>query len=153
MITRILDDIRAAPERLNTKRVDLTYKLRQSVHTARGTTTERLHDVRVGALTRVESALDRVDELPVIKVITAPARSLAASRLEKATSPAVEDYDALNARDVRSALADLSRIQLVALVRYEAAHKARKTVVAAAEKAISRLDKLPEPMLAEAATA
>lgn len=153
MLTRLKDDLRTAPERLNNRRIELTHKLRQSAHTARSTTSEKIFDVRIGALTRVENLLDKVDEVPVIKLVTAPAHGLAASRLDKATSPAIEGYDDLNARDVRNALADLTRLQLVVLVRYEAAHKARKTVIAAADKAIVRLDKLPEPVVAATAAA
>ncbi|MCO4746018.1 MAG: hypothetical protein KC912_14580 [Proteobacteria bacterium] len=151
MIARILDDIRTAPERLNNKRVDLSQKLRQTAHTARGTTSEKVFDVRIHALTRVESLLDLVDELPVLKLVTAPAHGLAADRLAKAKSPALENYDELNAKDVRTGISGLTRTQVIALIRYEADNKARKTVIAAGEKAIERLDKLPEPVAAVAA--
>lgn len=145
MLTRLMDDLKSAPERLNTRRIELTHKLRQTAHTARGTTEERLFDARVGALSRVESLLDKVDELPVVKLVTGPAHDLAASRLDKAVKPSLEDYDELNARTVRDALGELTRLELVRLLRYEQANKARKTVIGAVEKAIERLDTLPEP--------
>ncbi|TNE92548.1 MAG: hypothetical protein EP330_00985 [Deltaproteobacteria bacterium] len=147
MLARLMDDIKSAPERLNTRRIELTHKLRQGAHTAKSSTAERLFDARVGALSKVEGLLDKVDELPVIKLVTGPAHNLAASRLDKATQPALEGYDELNARSVRDGLGELTRLQLVQLLRYESAHKARKTVIEAAEKAIAKLDQLPEPEL------
>ena len=149
MLARILDDLKSAPARINHRRVTLTHKVRQSAHTARGTTEETLFDLRIGALTRVEGLLDKVDEVPVLKLVTAPAYDLAAARLAKVGAPALEDYDNLNARAIRDGLRDLTRIQLIALVRYETAHKARKTVLESAEKAIRRLDVLPEPAVTE----
>lgn len=153
MITRILDDLKTAPSRINERRNALTHKVRQSAHTARGTTEETLFDLRIGALSRVEGLLDKVDELPVVKLVTGPAHDLAAARLAKASAPALEDYDNLNARAIRDGLVELTRIQLVALVRYETANKARKTVIEAAEKAIRRLDVLPAPEVLEPAVA
>lgn len=151
MLTRLMDDLRSAPERLNTRRTELVTKLRQSAHTARGNTETRMYDARVGTLSKVESVLDRLDELPVLKLVAAPAHNLAATRLELATKPALDGYDELNARSVRDALSGLSRIELIKVVRYETANKARKTVLQAAEKAIGKLDVLPEPELQTAA--
>ena len=153
MLTRLVEDVRRTPERINYKREELSFRARQNLHTACGLTNERLFDARISVISQVASLLDRVDELPVIKRVTGPAHTRAAEYLADATSPVIEDYDNLNARAVNNALAELTRLQLVQTLRYESEHKARKTVVKAIEKAIARIDTLPTPEALRAAAA
>ena len=111
MLTRLVEDVRRAPERINYKREELSFRARQNLHTACGLTNERLFDARISVISQVASLLDRVDELPVIKRVTGPAHTRAAEYLADATSPVIEDYDNLNARAVNNALAELTRLQ------------------------------------------
>ena len=154
MGTRWLDDLKTAPEKLNTRRVELSHRARQRVHTFVGEGQEKLHGAHVATLQRVSGLLDKADDLPVVGRLWAPAARFAEDRLEQARKPSIEDYDELNAKTIIGLVDDLDRLELVKIREYEQANKDRVTVLRAVDKALDRLDTLPEPEApARAATA
>ena len=147
MINQWLEDLKAAPERLaeqrsklSTKRTEFTHNARLRAHTVRGDGVEVLFSFRATALEHVGSALGKAADVPVLSKITDPAAKLVQDRLAEYTSPNIDEYDAQNAKTVIAAIKQISsRTQLAAVRRYEAAHKARKTVIGAVEARIAAL--------------
>lgn len=139
MITRWIDDLKKTPTRLADRREQLTErsrewstKARKQIETAAGDGQERLWKASTNALERVDGALDRTDEVPVVGLFSRSAHKLVSERLDKLTAPAIDDYDELNARDAISAIKELDgRVALAAVRRHEAANKNRKTVLRA----------------------
>jgi hypothetical protein len=74
----------------------------------------------------------------VVGRVARPASDFVHARIEAVLRPDVDGYDELNARDVANALDALDHIELLKVRRYEAAHKNRKTVLAAVDKALDR---------------
>lgn len=91
----------------------------------------------------VESSLKLTKRWATATNLTTPAK-----RIQKALSdvrakrrenlqPAVEDYDALTAKEIISLLTELDRTELKKARRYEEANKNRKTVLGAIEKRLA----------------
>ncbi|RMF18349.1 MAG: hypothetical protein D6761_02865 [Candidatus Dadabacteria bacterium] len=89
---------------------------------------------------RFRTLLQRASELAVVEAeaekAAAPAPAAAAKTTATAANP-IKDYDKLNAQNAIKALSGLSREQLEAVRAYEAAHKNRKTVLAAIDEQLS----------------
>lgn len=147
MFSQLITDIKNVPERiaqkgekLRQRRSDLTSSARRTVHTVRGDSEERLWKAQTAALTRVGAVLENADEVPVIGSLSKGAGKIVDTRLATLTALPIEGYDELNARTVIGHIKDIqSRVQLASIRRYEAANKARKTVLKAVE---SRVDSL-----------
>lgn len=147
MLNRWIEDIKKTPsrlaerrEQLSERRRELTHKARTQLNTAAGDSQERLWTLGTGTLERVDAALDRADEVPVIGRISRGAHKLVSNRLDALTRPAIDDYDGLNARDAIQAIRTLeTRVALASVRRHELQNKNRKTVLAAIE---SRVDAL-----------
>ena len=88
-------------------------------------------------LERAEALLEKAEELPVVKLVAEPAERLVAKRLDLVTAVPVEGYAELNARNAVKALADLDRVGLLCVQRWENANKARKTVLDSITKRLS----------------
>jgi len=150
MINQWLEDLRSTPERLSeqrnklsTKRAEITHNAKLRVHTARHDGAEAVWTFRASTLERVGSVLGKAEDVPVLSKLTGPAAKLVHTRLDALTQPPIEDYDALNAKNLISAIKGLeSRVALASIRRYEAANKARKTVLKAVEARITALPSL-----------
>lgn len=127
-------------EALSERRKELTHTARKQLKTAAGDSQERLWALGATALERVDAALDRTDEVPVVGRLSKGAHKVIGDRLDALTAVPVDEYDALNAKEAISAIRDLeSRVALAAVRRHEAANKNRKTVLAAVESRVSAL--------------
>ncbi len=145
MLTRLLDDLKAAPERIRTaptrmadRRRNTTRWARQRVRSARGQTQRQLWSLRVQTLERTGDLLDKGSDVPVIGRIIGPAASFVHSQKSALTAVPVDGFDAMNARDAIAAIKELDALSLFIAERFEAAHKNRKTVMAAIEREVER---------------
>lgn len=132
MITQWIKDLKETPSRLADRRKQWGSKARKQLKQRAGDGQERLWTLGTSALERVDGALDRTDDVPVVGMLSRGAHKLVTDRLEALTSPPIEGYESLNARAAISAIKELDgRISLVTVRRYEAENKNRKTVLAA----------------------
>lgn len=133
-----IDEVKATPQKLAARRDAVVERARRRARKARGSGEERFFTLRTHTLERVEGWLAKGDELPVVGKLAEKAEQLVHERLEALPIAA---YDTLNAKDAIAAIKDLQgRLPLLAVRRFESTHKARKTVLAAIEKALTALD-------------
>lgn len=147
MLARLIDDLKQTPSRLAERRVtlsarrkELTAKAKTQLKTAAGDGQERLWTLGTQALERVDSALERGADLPLVGTLSKGAHRVVSERLDALKQLPIEGYDDLNARDIVAAVKGLDgRVGLAALRRHEAEGKARKTVLSAIEARIAAL--------------
>lgn len=90
----------------------------------------------------LERAHDLLDEAPV--GLVGPLAKLVDQRLAEATTPHIEGYGELNARNAAKAVRGLGLLDLERVVRYERATKNRKTVLDAVEREREKVLAAPE---------
>ncbi len=126
------------------KPVELARKARHRAFTARVEGARRLWTLEAEALARAEAWLGKAPEkMPVVARVADAAERFVARRLVVATAVPIDGYDELNAKQIRNHLRDLSPLQLSKVIRYEMAHKHRKSVVAELEKEMARRLRAP----------
>lgn len=147
MFARILDDLKQTPSRLaerretlSARRKQFTAKAKTQIKTVTGEGQERLWTLGTQALERVDSALERGAELPVVGQLSKGAHRVVSERLDALKQPPIPGYDEMNARDIIAAVKELDgRVALAAVRRHETETKARKTVLSAVEARIAAL--------------
>ncbi len=133
------DNLQGLRRDLPNRSEEVVRQARTRLRAARGQSVERLWNLQVETLTRVEQALEKAPgNLPVLSRVADEAEKLVSRRLEAVTAAPLAEYDTLPAKDVRAALSGLGQVDLLALRRYEQAHKARKTVLADVERELNR---------------
>ncbi len=137
-MTRFLDDLRSAPEKLADRSQRLRSRARQAMRDWQIGGTERLFDFHADTLENVEKLLDDAPELPVVSKVADAAGRLVHRRLEGINSAPLPDYDDLNVRQVNQHLSELPTVDLLRIRRYEQGHKGRKTVLAGVQREIDR---------------
>lgn len=145
-----LASVKALPSRINAHINDTSERMSVRGRHLRGAAQRRIWHTRVGMLERVESSVDAIPELPVLKLMTRTAGRIVHSVLENVTVVPVEDYDALNAKAAIKAVRSIDHVgDLLSVRRREEGTKARKTVLAAVEERLERLGReVPVPMAA-----
>ena len=153
MLTTLIDEIKAAPERLRTtpkrlraKRVDWVRTARHRAHLARGEGQERLWNLETQALENVVHLLKNVEEVPVVGRVVPAAERVVNGRLDTVTDVPIEGYDVMNAKTASRAVVGLSWVELLQVERFEKANRDRKTVYAAIERARTRLRSKPSAL-------
>lgn len=144
MLTRLLDDLKAAPERIRTaparmadRRRNTTRWARQRVRTARGQTQRQLWTWRVNTLEATGDLLDKGTDVPVLGRIIGPAASFVNSQKSALTAVPVDGFEDMNARDAIAAIKELDTLSLFIAQRFESENKNRKTVLAAIDKRLA----------------
>ncbi|MCB9621285.1 MAG: hypothetical protein H6724_17725 [Sandaracinus sp.] len=133
--------VRLAREMAAMPRLPAPAEVRELAETeARERTFELQKDLLVRlkkTLTQVEAKVDeRLTGLETPKAKKAkPAKKASKPKVAKAAKSPLAGYDALTAKEVLAKLADADTATAAAIVAYEKAHKNRKTIVEAAEKA------------------
>jgi len=146
---RLEEALEKAPERLEEALKDAPERLRARGRKVQDRVEERLHELReegeekawtaeTRVLERAGRVIDRASGLPVVSRVAPGAGRFVQERLEAVTRPPVSDFDDLNARNAALAARGLSRVDLQKLLRYEKAHKDRKTVREAIEAELRR---------------
>ena len=108
----------------------------------RGEGQEKIWSLQTTALDQAIDFLEQMDELPdAVRKAADPLDRLVRQRLEDITASPVDDYSALNVRQVGKALAGLDWLDLVKVRRIETETKNRKTVLDAIDAALDRLQK------------
>ncbi len=143
-MARILDELRAAPERLANQGSDLRKRARRRARTLRLTSESRLFTARLDAFTRVEELLHAAPEWPGLGKVADAAERMVAERREAFAHPPIGEYDTLNVRAITDALRDLDYVGLLRVRRWEETRKARLTVLRAVEKELERREDPPE---------
>jgi len=131
------EQLRAAPARLLERRASMQQDLQVRARKLETQGREGLWRAQTRTLERAEELLEKADELPVVKLVAEPAERLVAKRLDLVTAVPVEGYAELNARNAVKALADLDRVGLLCVQRWESANKGRKTVLDSITKRLS----------------
>jgi chromosome segregation ATPase len=111
---------------------------KSQLNSAKSTGQKRLWNFETNTLEAVEAFLGKADETVVAKWANA-LEDRVTERLESVTFPAIENYDALNAKDVIKGLKGLNWLALLKVARYEQLTKDRKTVLKAVESALKTL--------------
>jgi len=167
MLDKIVDPLRKAPERIKDALENAPDRLREELdpermrarrRQVRERVEERLHEwkeegqekawtAETRMLEQAGRVIDRASGLPVVSRMAPGAGRLVQERLDAVTRPPVPDFDDLNARNATQAVRGLSRVDLQKLLRYEKAHKDRKTVREAIEAELrrSRTGDAPQP--------
>ena len=128
------EQLRAAPERLKARRATLQQDLQERAHSLETQGRVGLWRAQTRTLERAEALLEKAEELPVVKLVAEPAERLVHERLDMVTAVPVEGYAEMNARNAVKALAELDRVGLLCVRRWEKANKGRKTVLDAVAK-------------------
>ena len=156
MLSRLIDDIKSAPEQLPDRGhelfergEDLRRRARKRVREIRGTGQERLWTMRVQTLEQIEDIFDKAPELPGVSTVADVAERLVHREIERVTALPIENYDALTAKKIAREVRDLGRIDLLRVRRFEAANKNRKTVLSAISRQLVKLDELPQEPVPE----
>jgi hypothetical protein len=118
---------------------DLARRARGRVRDAREESVERLWNLQADTLEQIEDVLHRAPEnLPVLSRVADAAERLVARRLETVTALPVENYEQLNAKEVRASVRELGHVDLLKVRRYETNNKNRKSVLGDIDKEIER---------------
>ena len=132
MFQEWIEDIKTAPERLKTVPV----RARRRAHIARVSGMGSLWTAQTNALEAVETFFANAPEnIPVISKVADAAEKATKERLESHTRVCLYEYETLNAKQAIKAISALNYIELLRVKHLEEATKARKTVLAAIEKA------------------
>lgn len=135
MIQDWLEDIKNTPTRLK----EVPKRARRRAHVARATSRGNLWNAGANALEAAESFFASApDNVPVLSRVADAAERVTHERLEAFTRVSLEDYTTLNAKEAIRAVSSLEHLELLRVKRLEESTKARKTVLAAIEKAITR---------------
>ena len=129
-------------ERLVGERERIVASARQQAQRVRDEGQEKFWTVETSALGQALELLVRVDELPEqVQKAAEPLEDLVRQRLEVITSSPVDDYQSLNARNAISVVRELGWLDLAKVRRIEEEGKARKTVLAAIQAGLDRLQR------------
>jgi hypothetical protein len=121
---------------LTDRRAHLASRVRRRVWRARTATAVQAWQLQVAGLEQLHSLTARAPERLGLD-------TLVTDQLDRLITPALVDYDELTAKDIVSAVKDMTDArELTRIARYEQAHKERKTVLAAVEK--RQADLVPE---------
>ncbi len=124
---------------------------RHRVHVARHEGVARLWSLETDVLTRASAWLGKAPEsVPLVARAADVAEQFVARQLERAVAVPLAGYDELNVKQVQAAVQTLSFVDLLRVRRYEAAKKARKTVLAAVERECASRVAPPIEIAAEA---
>ena len=140
------EKLKEVTEKLLARREEVSDRLTTRVKHLREGGEERLWELEQGALERGGDLLERVQDVPVVSRVVPTADEKRKQWLEAITTPPIADYDALNAKNAANAVRGLSRMDLLKVRRYEAAHKDRKTVYGAVDKELEKLSRQEEPL-------
>jgi chromosome segregation ATPase len=111
---------------------------KSQLDSAKSTGQKRLWNFETNALEAVEAFLGKADETVIAKWANA-LEDRVTERLETVTFPAIENYDALNAKAVIKSLNGLTWLELLKVARHEQLTKDRKTVLKAVGSALQTL--------------
>lgn len=126
---RLREELRTRAERLAETPDEARRWVRRSAHTVSTRGADRLWTLHVNALEGAGHLLDKVADQPALERLEKPARELLANIEGATTRPPVEGYDELNVREIRAKVHEVDHLGLLRIRHYEAAHKARKTVL------------------------
>lgn len=130
MIRSFIEDVSSD---LSARRAHWTSRVRRRAWRARAEGRTAAWQLGVTSLTRLH---DLVEHAPMDLGL----EGLLAVRLERATEPGIEEYDERTAKELGKVVRDIQDpVVLARIARYEAAHKARKTVLGAVEKQQARI--------------
>ena len=135
MFQEWVEEFKATPERLKT----VPSRARRRAHIARVSGMGSLWTAQTNALEAAESFLAGApNNIPVLSKVVDAAEKVAKDRLELHTRVCLYEYETLNAKQAIKAVSTLNYVELLRVKRLEEATKARKTVLAAIEKAADR---------------
>ncbi len=117
-----------APEKLQSAGQEVGRKLRERIGELRDEGEERAWELEKRALEAAGGLIERASEVPVVSTVAPKVEGAVQDRLATITTPPIEGYDEMNVKNIRLALRELDRLDLIKVARYEEAHKARKTV-------------------------
>lgn len=135
---RLREELKDAPERLRKRGREVQERVGERLHELKEEGEERAWTAETRVLEEAGKVIDKASGLPVVSRVAPSAGRLVQERLEAVTRPPVPDFDDLNARNAAQAARGLSRVDLQKLLRYEKAHKNRKTVREAIEAELRR---------------
>jgi len=150
MLNRVIDEARAVPQRVTLQGRQATHRALVRIHHSRLDGQERLWSIQVRALEQAEDILGKSPRVVGLRFLRGAAVKVVERALDSAKAlPA--GYEGLNAKDAIKVVRDLELVPLLRVRHWEAANKARKTVLAAVDKRMAQLDRVPEPVWDEAA--
>lgn len=144
MFDKLRTALETAPEKLSDHRSRLVTTVRHRAAVARGEGHSRFWNAETRTLENAVDLLDRSKDLPVVKLVVAPAERIVKSRLDHVTELPVAEFATLNAKDAARAVRGLDWVELLRVRRFEAANKGRKTVLDALAKELDRLKVQPQ---------
>jgi len=146
MLNEWIEDIKKTPVKLKS----VPFRARRRAYVARETSRANLWNAGANALEAAESFFASAPEnVPVLSRVADAVERATHDRLEAYTKVSLEDYAGMNAKTAIQAVAELSHLDLLRVKRLEEASKARKTVLAAIEKAIGKALEYTEEAIEE----
>ncbi len=145
MFEKVVDSILELPGKAQEARVAWLGEARtRSEHVRRQARTLRAQgevaafDAGVDTLARVQAALAKGHDLPIVAGVLPRAEAILAAGQERLTSVTIPDYDAMNVKQVVAKLDTLPRFELLRVRRHEMAGKRRKTILDAVQRELLR---------------